>query len=181
MARLSPLLLLPPAIFAGLAAMFYLGMQRDSPDDLPSAFLGRQAPGVTEAALPGFAGVAPGDLASGEVVLVNFWASWCPPCRAEHPNLMRLQAQGLRIVGINFGDREADALAYLAEAGNPFVSIAFDENRRTAVDWGVAAPPESFLLNGEGRVVFKFIGPLVGSDFSQRFLPALADARATGG
>jgi cytochrome c biogenesis protein CcmG/thiol:disulfide interchange protein DsbE len=94
---------------------------------------------------------------------------------------MRLQAQGLRIVGINFGDREPDALAYLAEAGNPFVSIAFDENRRTAVDWGVAAPPESFLLNSEGRVVFKFIGPLVGSDFSQRFLPALAEARATGG
>jgi cytochrome c biogenesis protein CcmG/thiol:disulfide interchange protein DsbE len=172
------MLLVPPLAFVGLAAMFLIGMQRQNPEDLPSAFIGRPAPAVTEAVLKGYPPVTPGALTSGELTLVNFWASWCPPCRAEHPNLLRLQEGGLRIIGVNFGDQEADARAYLADEGNPFAAIAFDPNRRTAVDWGVAAPPESFVVDGEGRVVYKFIGPLVGSDFEQRFLPALEAARA---
>jgi cytochrome c biogenesis protein CcmG/thiol:disulfide interchange protein DsbE len=180
MVRLSPLVLLPPVLFAGLALAFWFGMQRQDPENLPSALIGRAAPAVTDAALPGYPPVTAADLATGDVVLVNFWASWCPPCRAEHPNLMQLAADGLTVVGINFGDREGDARAYLEGAGNPYAAVAFDPGRRTAVVWGVAAPPESFLLDGEGRVVFKFIGPLVGDDFRQRFLPALQASRANG-
>lgn len=176
--RISPLVLAPPLLFAGLALVFFLGMGRD-PDALPSAFVGRAAPAVTDAALPGYPPVTAADLAAGEVVLVNFWASWCPPCRAEHPNLMQLAAEGVKIVGINFGDQEADALKYLEGASNPFVAIAYDPNRRTAVDWGVAAPPETFILRGDGTVAYKFIGPLVGDDFRQRFLPELEAARAS--
>jgi cytochrome c biogenesis protein CcmG/thiol:disulfide interchange protein DsbE len=175
--RVPVLVLVPPLLFAGLAAVFFLGMMRADPDDLPSAFLGKPAPPVTEAVLPGYDRVTPERLKTGEVVLVNFWASWCPPCRAEHPNLIDLAGQGVRIVGINFADTEADAAAYLRDEGNPFTAVAFDPDRRTAVEWGVAAPPESFLLDGEGRVVFKFIGPLVGDDYRQRFLPALRAAQ----
>lgn len=180
MAKVSPMLLVPPLAFAGLAALFLLGMERENPQDLPSTFIGRAAPGVTDVALQGYPAVTAASLASGEVILVNFWASWCPPCRAEHPNLMRLAADGVKIVGINFGDQQADAAKYLADEGNPFVSIAFDPGRRTAVDWGVAAPPETFILNGDGTVAFKFIGPLVGDDFRQRFLPAFEAAKAAG-
>jgi cytochrome c biogenesis protein CcmG/thiol:disulfide interchange protein DsbE len=178
MARIPPLLLVPPVLFAGLAAMFLFGMGRGDPENLPSAFIGREAPAMTAEALPGHPPITRADLASGKVVLVNFWASWCPPCRAEHPNLMKLRAQGLTVLGVNFADKAGDAQAYLDAEGNPFAAIAFDPNRRTAVDWGVSAPPESFLVDGEGRVVFKFIGPLVGSDFEQRFLPALKAAQA---
>jgi cytochrome c biogenesis protein CcmG/thiol:disulfide interchange protein DsbE len=179
-ARVPLLALVPPALFAGLAAMFYLGMQRQDPEDLPSALIGRPAPSVTEAALPGYPGVTLAELQTGEVVVVNFWASWCPPCRAEHPNLLDLAAQGVRVVGVNFADTAEDAAAYLERERNPFRAIAFDPGRRTAVEWGVAAPPETFLLDGAGRVVFKFIGPLVGDDYRDRFLPALRAAQGGG-
>lgn len=178
MPKLSPLLILPPLLFIGLAAMFMIGMQRENPNDLPSAFLNRPAPPVTDRALTGIPGIAPGDLATGEVVIVNFWASWCPPCRAEHPTLHRLAEEGLPVFGVNFADEEDKALQYLRDEGNPFRAIAFDPQRRTAIEWGVSAPPETFILDGEGRVVYKFIGPLVGSDLEQRFLPELAKARA---
>lgn len=180
MARVPLLALVPPLVFAGLAAMFFLGMQRADPETLPSALLSRPAPPITEATLSSYPGVVAEDLRSGEVTMVNFWASWCPPCRAEHPNLMDLARQGVRIVGVNFADVEADATAYLERDGNPFVAIAFDPGRRTAVEWGVSAPPETFLVDGDGRVIFKFIGPLVGDDYRQRFLPALKAAQAGG-
>jgi len=83
----------------------------------------------------------------------------------------------VHIVGVNFGDQQDDALKYLSNEGNPFAAIAFDPRRRTAVDWGVAAPPESFLVR-RGKVVAKFIGPLVGDYYEQTFLPALKAAQA---
>jgi cytochrome c biogenesis protein CcmG/thiol:disulfide interchange protein DsbE len=181
MARVSPMLLIPLAISAGLVAMFLVGMQRGNPEDLPSALIGKPAPEVTAEGLPGHAGVTPASLASGHVVVVNFWASWCPPCRAEHPNLMQLAAEGVDLVGVNFGDQAPDATKYLSDNGNPFSHLAFDPRRRTAVDWGVAAPPETFILDGTGKVVFKFIGPMVGDDFRQRFLPALRKAQDKAG
>jgi cytochrome c biogenesis protein CcmG, thiol:disulfide interchange protein DsbE len=165
----------PPAIFAALAAMFYLGVANSSGRDLPSTFIGKPTPPVTEALLGDYPGVTAASL-TGEVTLVNFWASWCPPCRAEHPVLLELAGQGIRIVGINFNDREADALKYLSDDGNPFVAIAFDPNGRTSFDWGVSAPPETFIVDESGIIVFKFTGPLVGDDYDQRFAPELAKA-----
>ncbi|MCB1343587.1 MAG: DsbE family thiol:disulfide interchange protein [Pseudooceanicola sp.] len=178
MAKISPLMLLPPAIFVGLGAMFYMGMQEDGPRVLPSMFIGKEAPPVTEETLPGYTGLRPGDLATGELTLVNFWASWCGPCRAEHPTLTKLSESGLRVVGVNFGDDRDDALKFLSDNGNPFALVAFDPGRNTSVDWGVTAPPESFLVDGSGKVVYKFVGPLVGDDYRQRFLPELEKARA---
>lgn len=169
-------MVLPPVIFAGFVALAGVGMFLGS-DELEAARVGQIAPAVTDAALEGFAGITAEDLARGEVTLVNFWASWCPPCRAEHPTLLELEAQGVPIVGVNFRDRAGDAAAYLAEADNPFVGVPFDPEGRTAFDWGVTAPPETFILDGEGRVLYRFIGPLVGSDFEQRFLPEFEKAR----
>ena len=112
----------------------------------------------------------------GKVVMLNFWASWCPPCRAEHPKLLELSEQGIQIIGVNFNDKEKNAKSYLLESGNPFSSIAFDPSGKTAIDWGVTAPPETFILNSQGVVIFRFAGPLVGTDYENRFVPALKKA-----
>lgn len=176
MARIPLLAVIPPVLFAGLAATFYLGMQRANPDDLPSAFIGKDAPAVPAAGLPGFALLTDADLRGKGVTVVNFWASWCPPCRAEHPTLQAMADDGLRVAGVNFKDAEAQALQYLGEEGNPFFALGFDPKGRTAIDWGVTAPPETFILDADGKVLFRFAGPLVGSDYEQRFLPALKAA-----
>jgi cytochrome c biogenesis protein CcmG/thiol:disulfide interchange protein DsbE len=166
----------PPAIFAGLALLFFIGMQRGDPNALPSVFIDQPAPPVPAAALEGYPQLTDADLRSGEVTVVNFWASWCPPCRAEHPTLHALSDEGVRVAGINFKDDAAQASGYLTDYGDPFFATAFDPKGRSAIDWGVTAPPETFIVDGDGTVLFKFIGPLVGSDYEQRFRPELDKA-----
>ena len=175
--KVNPLMIAPPVIFAGFVAMAAVGMFRDDPDGLPSTLIGQAAPGVPEAALEEFPAATAEMLAGADVTLVNFWASWCPPCRAEHPTLLEMEAAGLPIIGINFKDQAGTAAAYLIEDDNPFIGVGFDPQGRTAIDWGVTAPPETFILDGQGKVLFRFAGPLVGSDFEQRFLPALREAQ----
>ncbi len=172
------LMALPPVLFAALAGTFYIAMYRDTPDSLPSAFIGQAAPALPAAPLADFPLLTTADLTKGEITLVNFWASWCPPCRAEHPVLKQFAADGLRVAGVNFKDKADDAAGYLAEDGNPFFALAFDPQGRAAIDWGVTAPPETFIVNGDGKVLFRFVGPLVGSYFEQAFLPALQAALA---
>ncbi|AXI47248.1 DsbE family thiol:disulfide interchange protein [Sulfitobacter sp. SK012] len=177
MPKLNPLMIAPPLIFAGFVALAAVGMYRDDPDALPSTLIGQQSPGVPEKSLPGFDPATPEMLASGQVTIVNFWASWCPPCRAEHPKLLEMQARGIPVVGINFKDAEGTATKYLTDDGNPFIGVGFDPRGRTAIDWGVTAPPETFILSGDGTVLFRYAGPLIGSDYEQRFVPALRAAR----
>ena len=117
----------------------------------------------------------------GKVTVVNFWASWCPPCRAEHPVLKKMAAEGVRVAGINMMDDADKALGYLAEDGNPFFAIAADPKGRNRVDWGVTAPPETFIIGGDGTVLFRFVGPLVGTDYEARFVPELETALAAQG
>lgn len=170
------LLMIPLLVFAGLAATFYIGMERPNPGELPSVFIGKPAPVLPVTGLPGTPQLTDADLRSGQVTVVNFWASWCPPCRAEHPVLTEMAARGIRVAGVNMMDKDADATAYLAEEGNPFFALATDPNGRNRVEWGVTAPPETFIIDGDGTVLFKFVGPLVGTDYETRFVPALEDA-----
>jgi cytochrome c biogenesis protein CcmG/thiol:disulfide interchange protein DsbE len=172
------LMVLPPVIFAGLAGLFYAGMMRDNPQDVPSVFIDRPAPAVPVTGLPGIPVLTDADLRSGQVTVVNFWASWCPPCRAEHPVLLEMAGKGIRVAGINMMDPEENAVSYLKDEGNPFFALATDPQGRNRVDWGVTAPPETFIIRGDGSVAFKFIGPLVGSDYERRFVPALEAALA---
>ncbi len=176
MARLSPMMLAAPVLFAALAGLFLAGMMRGNVNELPSTFVGQQAPDVATTPVPGTALLMASDLRDGEVTILNFWASWCPPCRAEHPTLLDLQAQGYRVAGLNFRDEADKAAEYLAEDGNPFFATGFDPRGRTAIDWGVTAPPETFIISGDGTVLFRFAGPLIRSDYEQRFLPALRTA-----
>ncbi|WP_286908500.1 DsbE family thiol:disulfide interchange protein [Roseovarius sp.] len=178
MAKISPLMAAPPLIFAAIAGLFLVGMMRDDPDALPSVFVGREAPPLPSEALPGRAPLTDADLRSGEVTIVNFWASWCPPCRAEHPTLKALAEEGLRVGGVNFKDEADQANGYLDRDGDPFFGVSYDPKGRTAIDWGVTAPPETFIIGRDGTVLFRFAGPLVGSDYEQRFRPALDRALA---
>lgn len=175
MARLSPLIALPPLIFAALAATFYWGMGRDDPDSLPSAMIGREAPALPETTLPGKEQLTDAMLREPGVKLVNFWASWCPPCRAEHPTLMEL-SQDMPVYGVDLKDPEANALRFLAEDGDPYHALATDPRGRAAIDWGVTAPPETFIIDGDGRVLYRFAGPLLREDYTNRFLPELEKA-----
>ncbi|MEO0401373.1 MAG: DsbE family thiol:disulfide interchange protein [Pseudomonadota bacterium] len=169
-------MLAPIGIFGAFVAMAAVGMFRDNPNELPSTRIGAAAPPLTPDTLADFPGVGADTLGQGEVVLVNFWASWCPPCRAEHPKLLEMAADGIPIVGVNFRDTEGPAAQYLDDDGNPFQNVAFDPQGRSAIDWGVTAPPETFIVDGDGTVLFRYIGPLVGSDYEQRFLPQLEKA-----
>ena len=172
----SKLLILPPVIFAGLVAVFAFGTMRDNPGELPSTLVGREAPALPLTALPDVPLLSDADLRKGEVTVVNFWASWCPPCRAEHPVLLDMAAKGIRVAGVNILDKEEDASGYLQRDGNPFLGVATDPQGRNRVEWGVSAPPETFIIDGEGTVLFKFTGPLLGADYEARFIPALEKA-----
>lgn len=173
------LMILPPVIFGALAVMFWIGMYNEDVS-MRSVFLDRPAPAIVAEPLPGVPLLTDADLRGGEVTVVNFWASWCPPCRAEHPTLIALSEEGINVVGVNMMDRTEDALAFLAQDGNPFAAIAADPRGRLRLDWGVTAPPETFIVRGDGTVAYKFIGPLVGSDYEQRFRPELEKALAGG-
>ena len=113
----------------------------------------------------------------GKPLVVNFWASWCPPCRAEHPTLTELSKR-LPVYGVDLKDNEADALRFLSQDGNPFAAISTDPRGRTAIDWGVTAPPETFIIDGQGKILYRHAGPLVREDYTNRFLPQLEKALA---
>lgn len=176
MARVSPLMILPPALFAGLAVVFLWGMGRDDPNAIPTSFAGKPAPAVQLTPLGDTPVFTDADLRDGKVKIVNFWASWCAPCRVEHPNLVRLSAEGIPIYGVNYKDRPDDALGFLAELGNPFGKMGADAKAKMGFEWGVTSVPESFVIDGEGRVIFRFAGPLVERVIESDIRPALAKA-----
>lgn len=178
MARISPLMLVPPLLFAALAVTFFLGMKRDDPDALPLAIAGQPAPPLRLEPLGDFEPFTDADLRAGEVVLVNYWASWCAPCRAEHPNLIELGRQGVRIYGINYKDDPAKALAFLEELGNPFQRLGADRSGRTAIDWGLYGVPETYVVAGDGTVLLRFAGPITRKVMEETILPAIAEAAA---
>jgi cytochrome c biogenesis protein CcmG, thiol:disulfide interchange protein DsbE len=166
------LFLVPLALFAVLASYFALGLGRD-PSVLPSALIDKAAP---EFSLPGLgerAGLATADLAGG-VTLVNFFASWCAPCRAEHRVLNALaHTRRVPIYGIDYKDKADLALAWIAELGNPYTRIGADDGR-VGIDWGVYGVPETFIVDKGGRIRYKHVGPLAATDVERSILPLVA-------
>jgi cytochrome c biogenesis protein CcmG/thiol:disulfide interchange protein DsbE len=176
MARVSPLVLIPPVVFAGLAGLFAAGMLRDGGEELPSALIGQPAPASELGLLPGYPAFEPsGVLADGEVKLVNFFASWCAPCRLEHPILAHLSAEGIPVYGIAYKDEPARTDAFLDELGNPFTAIGTDSGR-IAPDWGLYGVPETFVIAGDGTVVDRLPFPLTPELVESRLRPSLARA-----
>ncbi|EPX87210.1 periplasmic protein thiol:disulfide oxidoreductase, DsbE subfamily [Rubellimicrobium thermophilum DSM 16684] len=180
MARPRLLILIPPVVFAAMAGLFVAGMMNDRGQELPSALVGQAAPALAVVPLPGHPPIDPAILTDGEVKLVNFWASWCAPCRLEHPILVELAAEGVPIYGIAVRDREADSLAFLGELGNPYRGVGRDSTNRVSLDWGTYGVPETFVLTGDGIVVDRLPFPLTPQLVETRLRPALERAAPEG-
>ncbi len=176
MPRISPLMIAPPAIFAALATLFYVGMFREDKDTLPSAREGQPAPPVVMTQLPGKTPFDDASLRDGNVKLVNYWASWCAPCRVEHPNLETLADEGVTILGINYKDNPANALSFLEELGDPYAAIGADATGRMALDWGVYGVPETYVIDGDGTIVLRFAGPITERVLNSTIRPAIESA-----
>ncbi|WP_153010496.1 DsbE family thiol:disulfide interchange protein [Falsirhodobacter sp. alg1] len=174
---MKPLVFLPPLIFAALAGLFYAGMMRNDPEGLPTAFAGKASPEIVVDPLGNYPTPETATFDDGHVKLVNFWASWCAPCRSEHPLLEKLAAEGMTIVGVNYKDQPANALNFLDELGNPFSSVVSDTTGRTGVNWGLYGVPETFILNGNGQIIARMAGPITPENIETVLRPALAKAQ----
>ncbi|MCC5985169.1 MAG: DsbE family thiol:disulfide interchange protein [Rhodobacteraceae bacterium] len=168
---------LPPLMFVAIAALFYFGNLREDRDALPSAREGRPAPPVVLTELEGKTLFDDATLRDGEVKLVNYWASWCAPCRAEHPLLEDL-AQEVPVYGVNYRDDPGRALDFLDELGDPFAAIGADANGRMALDWGLYGVPETYVIAGDGTVMLRFAGPITRDVVANRIRPAIEAAAA---
>lgn len=178
MAKVSPLMMAPPVIFAGLALLFYIGLQRDDPDALPSQIQGDAAPTVAVEPLADKPVFTDANLREGGVKIVNYWASWCAPCRVEHPTLMQLAEEGIAIYGVNYKDQPDNALDFLEELGDPYVAVGADAQGRMALDWGLYGVPETYVIDAEGTVVLRFPGPVTQRVLTETIRPAIEAARA---
>jgi len=178
MARISPLMIAPPLIFLGFVAVVAVGMFRDDPEALPSTLVGRTAPPLQITEMQDKVPFDDSTLRDGEVKLVNYWASWCAPCRAEHPNLEALSEDGVKIYGINYKDDPEKALGFLEELGDPFTALGADSSGRTALDWGVYGVPETYVIDGDGTVRLRFAGPITERVLRETILPALEAAQS---
>ena len=166
---------LPLLAFAAVAAWFAVGLTHD-PSRIPSALLDRPIP---EFVLPPLAGMETPALTAatikGHVALVNVFASWCVPCRSEHPILMRLGKEpGVALYGISYKDKAEDSAKFLRELGNPYAALGDDAEGRVGIDWGVYGVPETFVIDRDGRIRHKQVGPITPQDLQQVILPLIA-------
>jgi cytochrome c biogenesis protein CcmG/thiol:disulfide interchange protein DsbE len=172
--RRSPLVFLVPLIlFGALSLVFLVGLFSGNASKVPSALIGKPAPAITLAALEGLQrngqpvpSFAMADLAKGRATIVNVFASWCAPCRVEHPFLVAMAEapavkQGkVAVVGMNYKDEADNARRFLGALGNPYSAVGVDRSGRAAIEWGVYGVPETFLIGPDGRILEKHVGPL---------------------
>ena len=174
--------LLPLAVFGLLVILFALPLIRgDNPAELSSAMIGKPVPNfilpaVVEGELP-----LSRDNLLGEVSLVNFFASWCVPCQAEQPVLMRIaRDEGLKVFGVNYKDDRSKAKDWLRKHGNPFAVTGYDNTGRVSIDWGVYGVPETYLIDAQGMILYRHVGPLTWQEYETSLKPLIARA-VTGG
>lgn len=165
--------LLPVVLFGALVVVFSIGLNRD-PSYVPSPLLGKPAPAFT---LPRLDDpeqkLALTDI-SGQIALLNVWATWCVGCRQEHDTLLELaRSSGVPIYGLNWKDDTVLARQWLEQLGDPYVATVVDADGRVAIDYGVYGAPETFLLDADGTVLYKHISPITLDVWREQFLPRI--------
>ena len=176
----------PVVIFAALAIVFAIGLTGGDRSTVPSVLIDKPAPEFSLAPLAGITresdqipGLQRSDLTLGKVTVVNVWASWCVPCRQEHPLLMELAKDtSLQVAGINYKDKPENARRFLGTLGNPYEKIGVDPKGSAAVDWGVYGVPETFIVDDKGIIRYKWIGPLSEKSMREELLPRIKSSQS---
>ena len=178
--RISGFVLVPLIAFA-LMVLFGWGLFRGG-DDLPSALLDKPVPEFALAPVLGREeGLSTQDLI-GHVSLVNVFASWCVPCRAEHPLFMELSATGeVPLYGINYKDPPELARAWLDELGDPYVRFGADIDGRAGIEWGVYGVPETYVITSDGAIAYRHVGPITRAILEETLLPIVRDLKTQAG
>jgi len=183
--RTNLVVVVPIIIFAALAIVFGLSLQSGDPSKLPSALIGKPVPKIDFEPMTGLKqggqpvpSIKAADLAAGSPTVVNFWASWCGPCLQEHPFLIQLAKSGTKVVGINYKDPPPGGRRFLGRHGSPYSAVGIDPNGRGAIEWGVYGMPETFVVDGAGRITFKHVGPISAEILETKLMPAI---KAAGG
>lgn len=175
--------LLPLLLFVLLAVLLAVGLTiADRKEEIPSPLIGKSVPDFSLPLLGEEDVVMSQADLLGEPFLLNVWASWCVTCRVEHPVIEALAESGrLRVIGLNYRDAREDALAWLEQFGNPYALNLADPSGRTAIDFGVYAAPESFLVDADGRILYKHIGALTPETIAEEIFPRLESGAGNGG
>lgn len=169
--------ILPLAAFLALAVMLGLGLQRN-PRDIPSALVEQVAPAIERPLLDKPEQLLSVQALHGQAWVLNVWASWCAPCRQELPVLQAMaQADQVPVYGLNYKDQPAKAQALLRVAGNPYRASAVDADGRVGMDWGIQGVPETFVIDGQGRVRYRHAGPVTAEVWRDRIRPVLEAVR----
>jgi len=167
---------LPLAIFILLVVLLAYGLTLD-PRRVPSPLIGKPVPSFELPLLKQTGTLSSKDFI-GDISLLNAWASWCVACRAEHELVSQLSRSGLKVYGLNYKDKAVDALAWLKKLGDPYVANAFDIEGRVGIEWGVYGTPESFLIDHQGIIRHKVIGPITPNIVQEELLPLIKQIRS---
>lgn len=167
--------IIPLALFVVLVVFLAIGLGHD-PHEVPSPLINKPAPAFRLAQLQDPAKSFSAEEMRGKVWLLNVWASWCVSCREEHPVLVELSKSGaIPIYGLNYKDQRQDGLAWLRDFGNPYVLSAMDTDGRVGIDYGVYGVPETYLIDRDGVIRFKQIGPVTPEVLEKKILPLAKD------
>jgi cytochrome c biogenesis protein CcmG/thiol:disulfide interchange protein DsbE len=166
---------IPLVLFLALVAFLAIGLGRD-PREVPSPLINKPAPSFRLVQLKDPARSFSSEEMRGKVWLLNVWASWCIACRDEHPMLLELARQkAVPIYGLNYKDKPTDAISWLNELGDPYVLSVSDLDGRVGIDYGVYGAPETFLIDRNGTIRYKRVGPITPEVWSQEIAPVVAD------
>jgi cytochrome c biogenesis protein CcmG/thiol:disulfide interchange protein DsbE len=169
----NSLFFIPIIAFLFISGTFYLALKFNSLDELPSALIKKSAPKIKLIQLGDKELPLSSDFKAPEIKFVNFWASWCAPCRAEHPMLQQITKLGYPIIGINYKDDPQKALEFLETLGDPYAKVGSDLSGRAGIEWGLYGVPETFVIDKNGKIILRHAGPITSTNFNKKIQPLL--------